>query len=165
MNAYVILQHLHSINRWLVLIFLVWAIGSALATRGSMNVAELDGGRAFVPKGALPAFITVHVQLLLGLVLYVGGLMGWGSVGSPYVVMSKEAWEAAGGELLRFYSVTHMSWMLPAILLVTVGYMVAKRSSTSAKASFWVLWTYGLGLVLILIGIPWPGRDLAGGWW
>lgn len=165
MNAYVILSHLHSINRWLVLLFLVLAIVSALMRRGSMNTAETAVTGSVLPKGALPAFITTHIQLLLGLILYFAATAGLGSVGSPYVVMDKEAWAGEGGEILRFYSVTHFSWMLAAVLVITIGYMVAKRSSTSAKSSFWILISYSIGLLLILINIPWPWRDLAGGWW
>lgn len=162
MNAYVILQHLHSINRWLVLLFLVWAIVSAITARSTMNAAPVAAGmRAVLPKGALPAFITTHIQLLLGLILYFGG----GGIGSPYVIMDKQAWAAEGGEILRFYSVTHFSFMLAAIVIVTVGYMVAKRSATDARAGFWILLSYGIALALILWNIPWPGRGLQGGWW
>ncbi len=165
MNAYIILSHLHSINRWLVLVFLVWAIISAIAQRGSMNTADVTTKSGVLPKGALPAFITTHIQLLLGLILYLAATAGMGSVGSPYVVMDKDAWAGEGGEILRFYSVTHFGWMLAAVLLISIGYMVAKRSSTSAKAAFWILIGYGIGLLLILINIPWPWRELAGGWY
>lgn len=164
---YNLLQHAHSVNRWLVLAFLLWAIAAAFSSRSSMNVADATapGARSVLPKGALPAFVTTHVQLLLGLVLYVGGVLTWEGIGSPYVIMDKEVWEAAGGEIVRFYSVTHFSYTLPAIALVTVGYVVAKRASTSARAGLWVLLTYATALVLLLVGIPWPWRGLAGGWW
>ena len=165
MNAYEVLSHLHSINRWLVLAFLLLAIVSALLRRGSMNTAEVATAGTVLPKGALPAFITTHIQLLLGLILYFGSVAGLANVGSPYVIMDKDAWAGEGGEILRFYSVTHFTYMLAAIVVITIGYLVAKRSSTSAKASFWVLISYAIGLILILINIPWPGRGLAGGWW
>lgn len=156
MNAYNILQHLHSINRWLVLTFLIWAIVSAVQARRG-------GGATHLPKGALPAFITTHIQLLLGLILYLGALAGLAGVGSPYVIMDKEAW--ASDPLLKFYSITHFSWMLPAIIAITVGYVVGKRRLTSQGAANWVLMGYGLGLALILWAIPWPWRALAGGWY
>ncbi len=154
MNVYNILQHLHSINRWLVLIFLVWAIVSAVQARKG-------GGATHLPKGALPAFITTHIQLLLGLILYGAALADLPNVGSPYVVMDKEAW---ADPLYKFYSVTHFSWMLPAIVIVTVGYIVAKRRLTDQSAANWILSSYALGLLLILIGIPWPWRAIGGGW-
>jgi len=166
MNVYTILSHLHSINRWLVLIFLVVAIVAAISRRGSMNIADAQAGvRAVLPKGAKQAFIATHFQLLLGLILYIAAAAGLSSVGSPYVVMDKEAWAGEGGEILRFYSVTHFAWMLAAVVVISIGYIVAKRSSTSAKASFWILLGYSTGLLLILLNIPWPWRDLAGGWW
>ena len=165
LSPYLILSHAHSINRWLVLITLLWAIASAFSTRGTMNAADIEGGKGWLPRGALPAFITTHVQLLLGLILYLGAVAGWGTVGSPYVVMNKEAWESAGGEVLRFYSVTHFSYMIVAVLVITVGYMVAKRRSTSAKTAAWILYSYVLGLLIILFSIPWPWRALQGGWY
>ncbi len=161
---YGILSHLHSINRWFVLIFLVWAIISAISARGTMNVAD-NPGSSVLPKGALPAFITTHIQLLLGLLLWGGALAGWATVGSPYVKMDKAAWEGAGGEIFRFYSVDHFTYMLPAILFITIGYMVAKRAGTTAKSAFWIMVSYGIALALILFAIPWPWGKFAGGWW
>ncbi len=166
MNAYVILSHLHSINRWLVLGFIILAIVSAATSRATMNTAPVAAGlKTVLPKGALPAFITTHIQLLLGLILYFGAMAGLEGVGSPYVIMNKAAWEAEGGEILRFYSVTHMSYMLAAIVILTVGYMVAKRSATQARAGFWILTTYSIALLIMLLSIPWPWRALNGGWW
>ena len=164
--VYNILQHLHSINRWLVLLFLVWAIVSAITARSTMNTAPVAAGmKAVLPKGALPAFITTHIQLLLGLILYFAALAGLEGVGSPWVIMDKATWEAEGGAIYRFYSVTHFSFMLAAVAVITVGYMVAKRSVTDARAGFWILLSYGVGLGLILWNIPWPGRGLQGGWY
>ena len=166
MNAYVVLQTLHSVNRWLVLLFLVWAIVSAITARSTMNAAPVAAGmRAVLPKGALPAFITTHIQLLLGLILYFGAIAGLSGVGSPNVIMDKDAWAGPGGEVYRFYSVTHFSFMLAAVVIITVGYMVAKRSATDARAGFWILLSYAVGLGLILWNIPWPGRGLGGGWY
>lgn len=165
MNGYIILSHLHSINRWLVLFFIIWAIVSAITSRSTMNTAPVAAGmRTVLPKGALPAFITTHIQLLLGLILYFGNMAGLPSVGSPSVIMDKAAWAAEGGEILRFYSVTHISFMLAAIVILTVGYMVAKRSATEARAGFWILVTYGVSLIIMLWSIPWPWRPLLGGW-
>ena len=160
MNLYSILSHLHSVNRWLVLLFVVWAIVSAIGSRSTMNVADDTG--SVLPKGALPAFITTHIQLLLGLILYFGAIAGWENIGSPYVVMDKEAWADA---LLKFYSVTHFSYMLAAVVLVTVGYIIAKRSSTSARSGLYILISYGIALVVMVLGIPWPWRGLGGGWY
>jgi len=163
MNLYGILSHLHSINRWLVLLFLVWALISAISARGTMNVAD-SAGASVLPKGALPAFITTHIQLLLGLLLWGGALAGWSGVGSPYVKMDKAAWEGAGGEIMRFYSVDHFTYMLPAIILITIGYSVAKRSGKMATGAFWIMATYGHALALNLYAIPWPWGHLDAVW-
>lgn len=78
--------------------------------------------------------------------------------------MDKAAWEGVGGELMRFYSVDHFTYMLPAIILITVGYSVAKRAGTPTKTANWILGAYGVALALILYAIPWPWGKLMGGW-
>lgn len=161
---YGILSTLHSINRWFVLIFLIYAIVSAVSMRNTMNVSGYPSSGK-LPKGALPAFITTHIQLLLGLVLWGGALAGWSTVGSPYVKMDKAAWEGIGGEVFRFYSVDHFTYMLPAIILITIGYSVAKRAGNATKMANWILGCYGIALALILYAIPWPWGSLNPGWW
>ena len=79
--------------------------------------------------------------------------------------MDKDIWAGEQGEVFRFYSINHFSYMLLAIVLITIGYMVAKRAKTSARSSAWILGSYGLGLIVILAAIPWPWRALQGGWW
>lgn len=164
MNLYAVLSTLHSVNRWFVLIFLVYAIVSAVSMRNTMNVSGYPSAGK-LPKGALPAFITTHIQLLLGLLLWGGALAGWASVGSPYVKMDKAVWESAGGAIYRFYTVDHFTYMLPAIILITIGYSVAKRAGSATKKANWILIGYGLGLALILYAIPWPWGQFNPGWW
>lgn len=146
---YQVLQHLHSINRWLVLVFIVLAIIAAFQG-WSGKKAYTEGDR----KKALFAFIFTHVQLLLGLILYFI---------SPYV---KHESGVMKDKLLRFYTVEHFSMMLVAIILVTIGYSVAKRRKTD-QAKFRTTGIYYLiALVIMLASIPWPFREgLGGGWY
>lgn len=161
MNLYTVLSHLHSVNRWFVLIFLLLAIIFSIV--GVLNKNSGEGNQSdYLPKWAKPAFIFTHVQLLLGLLLYVLGLMNKVG-GSPHVIMKKEAWDT--NVISKFYSVTHFSIMLPAIVLITVGYIVAKKSKTASRSSLIILVSYLLGLALILWGIPWPGQGLSGDWY
>ena len=69
-TVYVILLTLHNLNRWLVLIFGLWAL--------LQNVPGLNGSRPFTPAERRPvaAFMgSVHLQLVLGLLLS----MAWGA--------------------------------------------------------------------------------------
>jgi uncharacterized membrane protein len=137
------LTHAHSGLRWLVLLFLVLAIFNAY------GAWKKDGN---LSKMSLFALITTHIQLIIGLVLYFI---------SPYVTFEEGFMKDA---IYRFYTVEHISLMLLAIFTITVGYSRAKRKTeTSAKGRTTFLY-YLIGLVLILLAIPWPFRGLGAGW-
>ena len=146
---YTILQHAHSGLRWVVLILLLWSVFAAF--RGQQTGAaftEADRKRGFF------TMLSVHIQLLLGLLLYF--------LLSPYVRFEGGVMKDA---MLRFYTVEHISLMLIAIVLVTMGYTRAKRK-TDDKAKFKTQLVYFLiGLILILVSIPWPFREGLNGSW
>ncbi len=145
---YTAVQHAHSGLRWVVLILLVAAIARAFSRR--------RGGGVYPGKDKLALFgmISVHLQLLLGLVLYL-----WLS---PYVRFEGEV---MGDKVVRFYTVEHITGMLIGIVLVTIGYSRAKRQAELNKGWKTIAVFYSLGLVVILLSIPWPFRaGLQGGW-
>ena len=136
---YEILKHAHSGLRWVVLFALLFAIFNAFSGKSSKPVNLL-------------ALISTHIQLILGLVLYfISPLVQFGSG-----VMKNS--------VLRFYTVEHISLMLVAIALITIGYSKAKRADSQANAAKKIRLFYLIGLILILISIPWPFRGLGGGW-
>ena len=143
MNIYSIIQHAHSGLRWLVLILLLAAV-----------VTSFINSRADKEPGKLPLFgmIIVHIQLLLGLILYFI---------SPYVKFGAETMKDA---IYRFYTVEHISLMLLAIILITVVYSRAKKQETAGARSRSIFIFYLIGLLLILLAIPWPMRNLGAGW-
>lgn len=134
---------LHSWNRWAVLLVLVAAL--ALAYRGWL------GRRPYRPADRrLGAVLTglLHLQLLLGLTLYFGL--------SPWVRLAATDRRAAWHDpTLRFWSVTHISLMLTAIIVAQIGQSIAKRAATDAARHRWSALSYTLALTLILLGIPW----------
>lgn len=144
---YVGIQHLHSALRWVVLILLVAAIFNAFAKR--------RGGSVYPGKDrlALFAFISTHIQLLLGLVLYL--------FLSPYVMFNEETMADAQ---VRFYTVEHFTGMILAIALITIGYLRAKRQAELNKGWKTIGVFYLIGLLIIIASIPWPFRNLQGGW-
>jgi len=141
-----ILVHAHSGLRWLVLILLVLAIVNALAKRKKNPYTATDF------RIALFAFISTHLQLLIGLILYIS---------SPKVQFAEGMMK---NSQLRFYSVEHIIMMLLAIALITIGYGKAKRATEDSAKFKAILTYYGIGLLLILAAIPWPFRDLGAGW-
>lgn len=141
------LVHAHSGLRWVVLFLLIYAIYNAFAKK-SKGVDWTDSDK----KISLFAMIFTHVQLLIGLILYFI---------SPLVNFSEGFMK---NPIYRFYSVEHISLMLVAIALITVGYSKSKRSTDSSQKFSTVAKFYLLGLILILISIPWPFRNLGAGW-
>ncbi|THH39363.1 cytochrome B [Neolewinella litorea] len=145
---YTAVQHAHSGLRWVVLILLIAAIGRALSRR--------KGGTVYPGKDKLALFglISVHIQLLLGLALYL-----WLS---PYVRFEGDI---MGDPQLRFYTVEHFAGMIIAIILITIGYSRAKRQAELNKGWKTIALFYSIGLLIILLSIPWPWREgLMGGW-
>lgn len=141
------LVHAHSGLRWIVLLLLILAVGIAFRkVRSKSNYSESDR------KIALFTLIGVHLQLVIGLVLYFI---------SPKVEFFAGIMK---DPVFRFYTVEHITLMLIAIVLITMGYSKAKRRDT-AEGKFRAVGTYyGIGLLLILISIPWPFRGLGAGW-
>jgi hypothetical protein len=144
---YEILTHAHSGLRWLVLATLIIAIVNSLGkTRGGITYTKKD------KQKALFALIFMHLQFVLGLVLY--------------FISPKVIFEAASmkSEVSRFFLVEHTSLMVIALIFITIGYSKAKRTAMDGKKFKTILIGYSLGLLLILAAIPWPFRNLGSGW-
>lgn len=145
------LTHLHSSFRYLVLLFILLALIDALI--GFMT------GRTYKKQSkifSLLALITAHIQLVVGLLLYFLGGKGF------QAIMNVEGFMK--NEMLRFYAVEHISLMIIAIALITVGYSKAKRQSEAKRKYKTVLIFYGIGLLIIFAMIPWPFMKAFGSW-
>lgn len=139
------LVHAHSGLRWIALLLLAAAVITAFS-RWQSRASFTESNR----KLYLFTLISVHTQLVLGLILYFI---------SPKVNMS-----LISDKLYRFYTVEHTVGMLIAIILVTIGYSRAKRMSGATNKHKTVAIFMGIGLILILVSIPWPFRGLGAGW-
>lgn len=132
---------LHSWNRWLVLLVLLATLGRAcwgwVATRPYLPTDRRLG-----------ALLTglLHMQLLLGLTLYFAF--------SPWTMRRA----AAPSATVHFWSVTHISLMLTAIVVAQVGQSMARRAATDAARHRWSALSFSLALGLILLGIPFASR-------
>ncbi len=147
MNLYNILIHTHSGFRWVALILMIIAITEAIRKNRS-NWSTGTPGLFF----HLPAMIIIHLQLVIGLVLYFI---------SPKVIFAASAMKDS---VLRFYLVEHIALMLIAIVLITVGYVKSKKVAGTIRMFKPVIVYYLIGLALILVSIPWPFRGLGAGW-
>ncbi|MEX0609257.1 MAG: cytochrome B [Balneolaceae bacterium] len=141
------LLHAHSGLRWIVLVLIIWALGQAISGwMGQKEYGKTDR------LSALFAMIFTHIQLLIGLVLYFI---------SPKVAFVEGV---MADSVMRFYTVEHILLMVIAIALITVGFSTAKRTADDVARHKKIAVYYGIGLLLILISIPWPFRELGAGW-
>jgi hypothetical protein len=141
------LTHTHSGLRYVVLGLLLAAIFNAM-TGGKRNTYEKKDKML-----NLFAMISLHIQLLLGLVLYF----------TSGKVNFSDGWMKA--DLFRFYGLEHILGMLIAITLVTIGRRKAENAAdTAGKHKKIVVW-YSIGLLIIIASIPWPFREALGGQW
>lgn len=92
------------------------------------------------------AFISGHIQLLLGIVVWV--MKGHASLlfNDTSAVMKTSA--------MRLLSLEHPLTNIIAIIIMTIGYSKLKKEGTSNKNKKTMIY-FGMGLLLILSRIPW----------
>ena len=139
-----IINHLHSVLRCVALILLICAIANAFSAKHFEKKHKMVN---------LFAMVTLHIQLVIGLIQYF----------TSAKVQFSEGWMKE--PLLRFYGMEHLAGMLLAIILITIGYSKAKRKENDADKFKVIRLFYSIGLIIILLSIPWPFRtNLGGGW-
>jgi hypothetical protein len=135
------IQHLHSGIAYLALFALVVIIIYMLI--GSLS------NREFTEKDrkiGLIGFILSHVQLLIGLILYVVSPLGL------EMLMSGSAMSDSSARLL---ALEHPLINIIAIVLISIGYIRAKKGGTSRGRFRSIYMMYAIGFLLILSRIPW----------
>ncbi len=139
-----IMQFIHSYWAYLVLVVLVLATGNALL--------KFFGDKEFDAKDfriSLFALITMHIQLLIGIILfftkdYFGTIKEVGGMGE--VMKNSE---------LRNLIIEHPTTMIIAVALVTIGYSKHKKKLVSKPKFKMLAIFYTLALILVLAKIPW----------
>lgn len=135
---YSFLQNCHVILGILVLLLLAATVINSVI--GINSKKEFTAGDR---KIALFGLIFTHLQLVVGLIFYFVSPFGKAAFGNM-----KDA-------ALRLTSLEHPLINLIAIVLITIGWSKHKRlSESSAKFKTFAIF-YGIGLLLILIRIPW----------
>ncbi len=134
--------HLHSTLRYVILVLILIAIVKSLI--GWLGKKQYTKGDNQI---SLFLMISVHLQLVVGLVLYF--TRGWASAFSEGMgIVMKNA-------SIREWSVEHLVAMLLAIILITVGRSKAKKGKDDvAKFKTQAIY-YLLSLIIILYAMPW----------
>ena len=135
---YDFIQKFHSGWAYLALLVLVVAVvNSFIGMSSKKEFTSKDRKIAFF------ALIAIHMQLLVGIILYFVSPLGLASFGQ----MSDKA--------LRLTSLEHPLINIIAIILITIGWSKHKKSLTSESKFKTFSIFYGLGLLLIFSRIPW----------
>jgi undecaprenyl pyrophosphate phosphatase UppP len=135
------LQHAHSGLRWVALLLLLVTIAKSFAGwMGNKTYTAMDR------KLALFTLISMHLQFVIGIWLYIILVT---APGFDFGASMKDP-------LLRFFSVEHITGMLVAIVLITIGNAKAKRASSDKLKFKRTAIFFLIGLIIILAMIPWP---------
>lgn len=142
---YYTLLLIHSMLRWLVLLSLLMAVYTAL--RGYVRRTPFTATDNMIRHWTATI---AHIQLVAGMMVYTQ---------SP-VVKHFFATDDATTETL-FFGAIHIGLMLCAVIVITVGSAIAKRTVRDRDKFRHVLLWYSLALLAILAAIPWPFSPLA----
>lgn len=133
MNFYNILKSAHSGWRYIVFVLLVIAVIQALA--GWFGKKPYTEGNR---KLNVFTLISAHIQLVFGLILYFV---------SPLTKMASS--EAIG----RYWKMEHISMMILAIILITVGNAKSKKVDAALSKHKTIAIFFGIALVIVVAAI------------
>lgn len=147
---YSALVNVHSILRYVLLLLILISIVK------SFN--GWFGKKQYLPgdkRIALFTLISAHLQLIVGLGVY---FMSAEVQFSNFSTSTKE---------VRFFTMEHITMMIIAIALITIGYSSSKKAATDEAKYKRVAIFFLLALIIILLAIPWPFNIWSGvtrGW-
>ena len=144
------LLHLHSVLRWVILLLLLIAIFKSLADRAKPFTDTHK-------KIGLFLVICADLILLVGLYQWFAGPLGLKNIQN--IGMK----EVVGNSYYRFFAIEHTTGMLIAVILIHIGRALGKKNIPDTLKHKRLLLFYGLALLIILISVPWPFREVGAG--
>jgi hypothetical protein len=128
--------------RWLVLISLMFAVyRSYSGWRANKSFSSLDNRTRHITA------TIVHIQFMLGLWLYFV---------SPVVdYFLKNFGQAVHMREIRFFGMEHITMMVVAVTLLTIGSVKTKQADTDQKKFKTMFVWYSISLLIIFLSIPW----------
>jgi hypothetical protein len=139
--------HAHSGLRWILLILIVVSIVNAFKKwKAKESFNDLDN------KLSLFTLITSHIMMLMGFYLYfVSGKVKLGGLDMK-------------DSMSRFFTVEHITGMLIAIVLITLGRIQSKKITDDTLKHKKIFMMFLFALIIILLAIPWPFRGFGNAW-
>jgi hypothetical protein len=144
------LLHLHNVGRWVIIILLLVAL--------MKSISALAGDKAFTSgdkKVGLFLMIAAHIMLLIGLYQWFAGPWGLQNI------QNKGMKAIMHDNVFRFWAVEHITGMVIAIILITIGRGSAKKNISDKAKHRRSFWFYFIALILIIATVPWPFREVA----
>ncbi len=137
----------HSLLRYIVILCTLAVAAQSLI--GLLGKKQFGAGNR---KVALMMMISCDIQLLLGLaVFYLGGHM--------------HTFSTPGGmhdRYSRFYAMEHPMSMIIGIVLVHVGYSIAKKNMDNGRKFMRLFWCSFIALFIFVAMTPWPSKQIVG---
>ena len=131
--------HLHSVLRWIILLFLLICLFQALSKNSSVR------------KTSLWLLISAHLMFVVGIYQLLAGRYGILTTDLPAGV------ELMKDKFYRFFWVEHPLMMFLTIILITIARGKAKNLNYKS-----VTWLLIIALLAILAAVPWPFREIVG---
>ena len=147
------LLHLHNLLRWIILILLLLSIYKAYVGWKNKKVFSNSDRKTW-----LFTLIVAHITLLVGLYQWLWGRYGMLKIPSPEGGIMKS-------KFYRFFWVEHPTFMILAIIMITLGYGMAKKPLPDEVKYRRALWLFIVALLFILVAVPWPFRQDIGRPW
>ncbi|MCE9601991.1 MAG: hypothetical protein K8S21_07235 [Gemmatimonadetes bacterium] len=131
----------HNALRWVILVAGVMAVVRA--------VQGLKGDRPYAAarRAGVLFMVSLHVQLLIGIVLFVVSPLVHHAMADMKATMADSS--------TRFFLAEHPTLMVIAVVVMTVGSIVAKNGPDDAARHRKLLVFSAFTLLLLLAGIPW----------
>jgi hypothetical protein len=141
---YPTLLAIHSWVRWLAL---VAGVGTTLAAAAG----RVQGPSSPADRWGLFAIMALDIQMLLGLLLYLAVSPNMRPILADFGAAMKDP-------ALRFWAVEHLVTMFAAVAIAHVGRALARKAGTPAARRTRLMVCFGLSTLLMILGMPWPGR-------
>jgi len=145
------LVHLHNLLRWVILILLIVSIIKSYNGWQQKKIFTQGDKKTW-----LFTLIAAHITLLIGIYQWLFGRFGM------LVTRPPEGISVMKDKFYRFFWVEHPTGMIISIILITLGYGMAKKQvsdETKFKKAFWY---FTVALIIILITVSWPFRQIVG---
>ena len=137
----------------IILILHSWLRWAALAAGLGATLTALPGSESSsspVDRWGLAFVVVLDLQLLLGLILYLG-------LSPSTTAAFRDFGAAMQSPSLRFWAVEHSTMMLAAVALAHVGRVLARKAKRTASKRVRLVACFGLATLAMIAAIPWPG--------